>query len=33
LTPYRDVNVELATLDEHTGVLGAAALILAKHPV
>ena len=31
LTPYRDVSVELATLGEHTGVLGAAALILAKH--
>ncbi len=33
MTPYRDVSVELATLGEHTGVLGAAALIRAKHAV
>ncbi len=29
MTPYRDTDIGLATLGDHTGVLGAAALVLA----
>ncbi len=31
MTPYRDAEIGLPTLGDYTGVLGAAALILAKH--
>lgn len=31
MQPYRDIVVDLPTLGDHVGMLGAAALILAKH--
>lgn len=33
MTVYQDARIDLATLGDRTGVLGAAALILAPHPV